>query len=292
MGLLDLAQRATRPDSPIEGLRAVSELRSGLEGLEADYVDEAVRSGLPWSRVAQALGVSRRPPIKRHSRRLRPAPPGTSSRERARTPAMMLGASAGRVLRTPDPEGAKAFYGAVLGWTTEAFGPMLLWRLPGYVGGVPEQPVPRDVVAAMARAGDGEAAHWRADFWIADADAAAARATQLGGSVVAGPEDAGPFREAVLADADRRLHDRRREVEPAAERRHLQARAQRHRGPTRITPTRDHTAVRLVGENGTGQLGSYRPQEHTVRRRLGTATHDRFAPVGGGGSAWADTPAE
>jgi uncharacterized protein len=103
-------------------------------------------------------------------------------------------------LRTPDPEVAKAFYGAVLGWTTEAFGPMLLWRLPGYVGGVPEQPVPRDVVAAMARAGDGEAAHWRVDFWIADADAAAARATELGGSVVAGPEDAGPFREAVLAD--------------------------------------------------------------------------------------------
>jgi predicted enzyme related to lactoylglutathione lyase len=103
-------------------------------------------------------------------------------------------------LRTPDPEGAKAFYGAVLGWTTEASGPMLLWRLHGYVGGVPEQPVPRDVVAVMARAGDGEAAHWRADFWIADADAAVARASQLGGSVVAGPEDAGPFREAVLAD--------------------------------------------------------------------------------------------
>ena len=103
-------------------------------------------------------------------------------------------------LRTPDPEGAKAFYGAVLGWTTEAFGPLLLWRLPGYVGGVPEQPVSREVVAAMARAGDGEAAHWRVDFWIADADAAAARATELGGSVVAGPEDAGPFREAVLAD--------------------------------------------------------------------------------------------
>jgi uncharacterized protein len=103
-------------------------------------------------------------------------------------------------LRTPDPEVAKAFYGAVLGWTTEAFGAMLLWRLPGYVGGLPEQPVSREVVAVMARAGDGEAAHWRADFWIADADAAAARATQLGGSVVAGPEDAGPFREAVLAD--------------------------------------------------------------------------------------------
>ena len=103
-------------------------------------------------------------------------------------------------LRTPDPGGAEAFYGAVLGWTTEAPGAMLLWRLSGYVGGVVEQPVARDVVAVLVRAGAGEAAHWRADFWIADADAAAARATRLGGSVVAGPEDAGPFREAVLAD--------------------------------------------------------------------------------------------
>jgi uncharacterized protein len=103
-------------------------------------------------------------------------------------------------LRTPDPEGATAFYGALLGWTTEAFGAMVLWRLPGYVGGVPEQPVSREVVAVMARAGDDEAPHWRADFWIADADAAAASATRLGGSVVAGPEDAGPFREALLAD--------------------------------------------------------------------------------------------
>jgi hypothetical protein len=59
---------------------------------------------------------------------------------------------------------------------------MLLWRLPGYVGGVPEQPVSREVMAVMARAGDGEAAHCGVDFWIADA------------------EDAGRFREAVLAD--------------------------------------------------------------------------------------------
>jgi predicted enzyme related to lactoylglutathione lyase len=68
------------------------------------------------------------------------------------------------------------------------------------VGGVPEQPVSREVVAVMVRAGGGEGAHWRADFWIDHADAAAARATQLGGSVLSGPEDAGPFREAVLAD--------------------------------------------------------------------------------------------
>ena len=56
---------------------------------------------------------------------------------------------------------------------------MLLWRLPGYVGGVPEQPVSREVVAVMAQTADGEVAHWRVDFWIADADAAAARAAEL-----------------------------------------------------------------------------------------------------------------
>src|ERR671923_2256893 len=43
------------------------------------------------------------------------------------------GAYAMSFLRTPDLEGAKAFYGAVLGWTTEAFGAMLMRRLPGYV---------------------------------------------------------------------------------------------------------------------------------------------------------------
>jgi hypothetical protein len=59
-------------------------------------------------------------------------------------------------LHTSDPEGAKAFYGAVFGWRPEVFGAggiqMTLWRLPGYVGGEPEQPVPRDVVAVMVPA--------------------------------------------------------------------------------------------------------------------------------------------
>jgi len=52
-------------------------------------------------------------------------------------------------LRTPDPDAAPAFYGAVFGWQAEPFGPATMWRLPGYVGGEPQQPVPRDVVAAM-----------------------------------------------------------------------------------------------------------------------------------------------
>jgi predicted enzyme related to lactoylglutathione lyase len=56
-------------------------------------------------------------------------------------------------LNTRDPEGAKAFYGAVFDWRADAFelggGEVALWRLPGYVGGEPQQPVPRDVVGAM-----------------------------------------------------------------------------------------------------------------------------------------------
>ena len=60
------------------------------------------------------------------------------------------------LLSTDDPESAQAFYGELFGWQAEAFdaGPgmeLWLWRLPGYVGGEPQQPVPRDVVAAMTR---------------------------------------------------------------------------------------------------------------------------------------------
>ena len=63
------------------------------------------------------------------------------------------------LLVTGDPEGATAFYGEVFGWETEGFelggARFWLWRLPGYVGGEPEQPVPRDVVAVMAPAPGG-----------------------------------------------------------------------------------------------------------------------------------------
>src|SRR5919201_961851 len=54
-------------------------------------------------------------------------------------------------LATPDPEGAKSFYGAVFGWQTSSFAmgdaEMTMWHVPGYEGGEPMQPVPRDVVA-------------------------------------------------------------------------------------------------------------------------------------------------
>ena len=76
-------------------------------------------------------------------------------------------------LDTADPDGAAAFYGEVFGWTTEAFGPATMFRLPGYVGGEPEQPVSREVVAVMAPAEQG--ARWIVDFWVDDIDAAVAR---------------------------------------------------------------------------------------------------------------------
>ena len=101
-------------------------------------------------------------------------------------------------LRTSDPEAATRFYGAVFGWETESFGPATMWRLPGYVGGEPTQPVPRDVVAVMLPADD-VAPHWGVDFWVHDADATAARAVELGGSVPVPPYDAPPFRQAVVA---------------------------------------------------------------------------------------------
>jgi predicted enzyme related to lactoylglutathione lyase len=101
------------------------------------------------------------------------------------------------VLSTPDTEGAKAFYGAVFGWETDDFGGASLFRLPGFVGGEPQQPVPRDVVAVMS---PGESAAWTPGFWVADADDVAARASKLGGRVVAPPVDDPVARTAVLAD--------------------------------------------------------------------------------------------
>jgi predicted enzyme related to lactoylglutathione lyase len=110
------------------------------------------------------------------------------------------GAWAMSALSTPDPEGANAFYAAVFGWEADAFGEgWTLYRLPGYVGGEPTQPVPRDVIAVMM---PGETAAWMPDFWVHDADAAAETAAQLGGTVIAAPTDVGVGRSGVLADPD------------------------------------------------------------------------------------------
>jgi predicted enzyme related to lactoylglutathione lyase len=106
-------------------------------------------------------------------------------------------------LSTPDRDAAAAFYNAVFGWTLDTFQvgdtEFGLFRLPGYVGGEPEQPVPRDLVATVAPP-SGET-RWSVDFWIDDVERAVAAAEQHGGNVVSPiSEDLPNFRQAVLAD--------------------------------------------------------------------------------------------
>jgi uncharacterized protein len=113
------------------------------------------------------------------------------------------GAWAMSALNARDTDAATAFYGAVFGWETETFGDggPVLWRLPGFVGGEPQQPVARDVVGVMLplRGADAQP-HWSVNFWVHDADAIAARAAELGGTVVVPPFDSVVSRDAVLAD--------------------------------------------------------------------------------------------
>ena len=120
------------------------------------------------------------------------------------------GAWAMSQLNTRDPEGAKSFYGAVFDWDTDTFdlgeGEITLWRVPGYIGGEPEQPVSRDVVGVMVapmssdRFHDDAPPHWSVDYWVDDADATADKAAELGGRVMAPPFDTPVGRTTVLAD--------------------------------------------------------------------------------------------
>ena len=109
-------------------------------------------------------------------------------------------------LNTNDPSSANAFYGEMFGWQTEPFGEpasgMELFRLPGYVGGQPLQPVPRDTVGVVipVHPDSSERNRWDVDFWIDGVDAGAERALAGGGSVIVAPFDRGRFRMAVLAD--------------------------------------------------------------------------------------------
>ncbi len=111
------------------------------------------------------------------------------------------GAWAMSTLRTPDLDRAERFYANAFGWTGQPFDVgMVLFRLDGYVGGLPQQPVPRDVVAVGVEVNDLRQAQWSVEFWIDDLPAAVERATRHGAHVIAPPFDAGLFRRAVIAD--------------------------------------------------------------------------------------------
>ena len=105
-------------------------------------------------------------------------------------------------LQTTDPDSRRGVLRRRVRLGARVLGPVQLFRLPGYVGGTADQPVPRDVVAVMAKLADaGTGSRWDVDFWVHDADATATRALELGGQVVVAPHDRMPFRSAVLADS-------------------------------------------------------------------------------------------
>jgi predicted enzyme related to lactoylglutathione lyase len=120
-------------------------------------------------------------------------------------------------LHTRDVEGAKAFYGAVFGWTTLDLGATVMWTLPGYGDDLErDSPGLREQMAAMGGpAGfedvvasinpitadqDDARPHWSVTFGVDDANEVAAKAGELGGAVIVPPFDAPWSRPTVLAD--------------------------------------------------------------------------------------------
>lgn len=126
-------------------------------------------------------------------------------------------------LATRDPEGAKAFYGAVFGWEARPVElgeyKATMWCLPGYGDflvtlepglrerqsdeGVPEGFA--DAIGWMETMTDDQhaadtPAHWAVTFSVADTTATAAKAAELGGTVLVPPFDAGSAMVATLAD--------------------------------------------------------------------------------------------
>jgi uncharacterized protein len=112
-------------------------------------------------------------------------------------------------LNTPDPEGAKSFYGSVFGWQTGTIGGGAEgWTLPGYGDWLEAEHHPH-LRRQMAEAGAPEGfedvvgsiipianeqpetpAHWSVTFAVDDADGTASRAIELSGEVIVPPFDA------------------------------------------------------------------------------------------------------
>lgn len=69
-----------QPETPAEGLAAVVALRRLADQLEAAEVERAIRQGWSWSRIAEALGVTRQAVHKKFAKRIEAA--GIETRRR------------------------------------------------------------------------------------------------------------------------------------------------------------------------------------------------------------------
>lgn len=70
-----VAEVAADTTDPRAGLRAVASLRVLADTLELRQVEAALRAGMPWQEIADALGVSRQAAHKKHSKRVDPSIP-------------------------------------------------------------------------------------------------------------------------------------------------------------------------------------------------------------------------
>ncbi|MGP6171617.1 hypothetical protein ACTU6V_10450 [Microbacterium sp. A204] len=70
-----IAALATDTSNPRAGLRAVASLRILADTLELRQVEAALRSGMNWQDIADALGVTRQAAHKKHSKRIDPTIP-------------------------------------------------------------------------------------------------------------------------------------------------------------------------------------------------------------------------
>ena len=67
---MTVATEAPTGQDPADGLAAVVALRRLADRLEAAEVERAMRAGWSWTRVAEALGVTRQAVHKKHAKRL------------------------------------------------------------------------------------------------------------------------------------------------------------------------------------------------------------------------------
>ncbi|MFL0448204.1 helix-turn-helix domain-containing protein [Corynebacterium xerosis] len=70
-----VAEVAADTTDPKAGLRAVASLRVLADTLELRQVEAALRAGMTWQEIADALGVSRQAAHKKHSKRVDPSIP-------------------------------------------------------------------------------------------------------------------------------------------------------------------------------------------------------------------------
>lgn len=70
-----IAAVAADTSDPRTGLRAVASLRLLADTLELRQVEAALRSGMKWQEIADALGVTRQAVHKKHSKRVDPTIP-------------------------------------------------------------------------------------------------------------------------------------------------------------------------------------------------------------------------